>query len=52
MVDLDKIGIGKISQSETGKGKTQLIYHIPITNPKAGIVPTPESSIASQLQSR
>ncbi len=44
------IHIGKISQSETGKGKAQLIYHIPITNPKAGIVPTPESSIASQLQ--
>jgi len=44
------IHIGKISQSETGKGKAQLIYHIPLDTPKAGIVPTPESSIASQLE--
>jgi hypothetical protein len=28
----------------------QLIYHIPIDTPKAGIVPTAESSIANQLQ--
>ena len=44
------IHIGKISQSETGKGKAQLIYHIPISTPKTGVVPTPESSIASQLE--
>ncbi len=44
------IHIGKISQSETGKGKAQLFYHIPITTLKTGIVPTAKSSIASQLQ--
>jgi len=44
------IHIGKIAQSETGKGKAQLIYHIPIDTPKAGIVPTSESSIASRLE--
>ncbi len=44
------IHIGKISQSESGKGKAHLIYHIPIDSHKTGIVPTRESSIASQLQ--
>ena len=44
------IHIGKISQSASGKGKAHLIYHIPIDAYKAGIVPTPESSIASQLE--
>jgi len=47
---MSDIHIGKINQSETAKGKAQLIYHIPITTPKAGIVLTPESSIAIQLQ--
>jgi hypothetical protein len=44
------IHIGKISQSASGKGKAPLIYHIPIDAPKVGIVPTAESSIASQLE--
>ena len=44
------IHIGKITQSHIGKGKARLIYHIPIDTPKASIVPTPQSSIASQLQ--
>ena len=44
------IHIGKISQSEADKGKAQLIYHILIDTPKAGIVPTPESTITNQLQ--
>ena len=44
------IHIGKITQSHIGKGKARLIYHIPIDTPKAGIVPTPQSSIANQLQ--
>jgi len=45
-----EIHIGKISQTDVGKGKAQLIYHIPIDTPKASIVPTPESSIADQLE--
>jgi hypothetical protein len=46
---MSDIHIGKINQSETAKGKAQLIYHIPIVTPKAGIVPTAESIIVSQL---
>jgi len=38
------IHIGKISQSETGRGKAQLVYHIPVGTPKTGIVPTSQSS--------
>jgi len=44
------IHIGKIHQTESGKGRASLIYHIPIDTPRAGIVPTPESSIAGQLE--
>jgi len=44
------IHIGKINQTEPGKGTTQLFYHIPIDAPVGGIVPTPESAIAAGLQ--
>lgn len=44
------IHIGKINRTESGKGKAQLFYHIPIDAPVDGIVPTPESTIAAQLQ--
>lgn len=44
------IHIGKISRTEAGKGKAELFYHIPIDAPVSGIVPTPESVIAAQLQ--
>jgi hypothetical protein len=44
------IHIGKISKTAPGKGKAQLFYHIPIDTPVSGIVPTPESAIAAQLQ--
>jgi hypothetical protein len=44
------IHIGKINKTESGKGKAQLFYHIPIDTPVGGIVPTPESAIAVQLQ--
>ncbi|OHB62586.1 MAG: hypothetical protein A2168_02345 [Planctomycetes bacterium RBG_13_50_24] len=44
------IHIGKISRTESGKGKVELFYHIPIDMPVGGIVPTPESTIAAQLQ--
>ncbi|MFH1716955.1 MAG: hypothetical protein ABIF19_06360 [Planctomycetota bacterium] len=44
------IHIGKIKQTEPGKGKAQLYYHIPIDAPVAGIAPTPESAVTAQLQ--
>jgi len=44
------IHIGKISRTESGKGRAELFYHIPIDTPVSGIVPTPESEIAAQLQ--
>jgi hypothetical protein len=44
------IHIGKINRTEPGKGKVQLIYHIPIDTPVEGVAPTPESIIAAQLQ--
>ena len=44
------IHIGSITQSDPGKGRAQLIYHIPIDTPVAGIVPTPTSAIPGQLQ--
>ena len=44
------IHIGKINTTESGNGKAELFYHIPIDTPVGGIVPTPESTIAAQLQ--
>ena len=44
------IHIGKINRTESGKGKAQLFYHIPIDVPVDGIAPTSESSISAQLQ--
>jgi len=44
------IHIGKISQSETGRGKAQLVYHIPVGTPKTGIVPTSQSSLTGLEQ--
>jgi len=44
------IHIGKISRTEPDKGKAELFYHIPVDTPVGGIVPTPESTIAAQLQ--
>jgi len=44
------IHIGKINRIESGKGRAELFYHIPIDIPVGGIVPTPESTIAAQLQ--
>ncbi|MBW1723500.1 MAG: hypothetical protein JRJ78_15765 [Deltaproteobacteria bacterium] len=45
------IHIGKISQTKDGKGKVDLVYHIPLESPKAGVVPTAESSLAGLDQS-
>lgn len=44
------IHIQRIIPTETGKGRAQLVYHIPIAAPVAGVVPTPTSSVESQLQ--
>lgn len=44
------IHIGKINRTESGKGKAELFYHIPIDIPVGGIVPTSESTITAQLQ--
>ena len=44
------IHIGKIQRTQSGKGKAQLFYHIPIDTPVSGIAPTPQSAIAAQLQ--
>lgn len=44
------IHIGKINETESGKGKAQLFYHVPIDTPVGGIVPTPESAIAAELE--
>ena len=44
------IHIGKITRTESGKGKAQLFYHLPIDTPVSGIVPTPVSAIAEQIQ--
>ena len=43
------VHIRAIRQTETGRGKACLIYHVPIDNPVAGVVPTPESAIDSEL---
>ena len=44
------IHIGRINKTGPGKGKARLFYHIPIDAPVSGIIPTPESAIAGQLQ--
>lgn len=44
------IHIGKIVRASSGKGRVQLLYHIPINAPVGGIAPTPTSAIATQLQ--
>ncbi len=44
------IHIGKIVRTTSGKGRAQLFYHIPVCSPVNGVVPTPTSAIAAQLQ--
>jgi hypothetical protein len=43
------IHIGKIIKTESGKGKAQLFYHLPIDTPLNSIIPTPVSAIAGQI---
>ena len=45
------IHIGTITRTQPGKGKAQLIFHILVTHPVDGIVPTPESSLTGLDQS-
>jgi len=44
------IHIGRMSRTGKNKRTIDLFYHIPLDAPKEGIVPTPESSIAGQLE--
>ncbi len=44
------IHIRKINKIVEGKGKLSLIYHFDLNNPKIGIIPSPISSIDSELQ--
>ena len=43
------IHIGELTQVSRDIGTVRLVYHIPIDSPKAGIVPTPTSSIEDIL---
>ena len=44
------IHIGKINKTQVGKGKVQLIFHVPVIHPVNGIVPTPESTLTGLNQ--
>jgi hypothetical protein len=43
------VHIRSIRQTEIGRGKVRLIYHIPIESPVAGVAPTPVSAIDAEL---
>lgn len=43
------VHIRAIKQTEAGRGKLSLVYHLPIDNPVAGVAPTPLSTIDSEL---
>ena len=47
---MSDIHIGKITQTEFGKGRAQLFYHVPIDAPVSGVAPTPTSAIVEQIQ--
>jgi hypothetical protein len=40
----------RLANRKTSRGKAQLVYHIPVDTPKAGIVPTPQSSLTGLEQ--
>jgi len=44
------VHIGRINKTEEGKGRVQLIYHIPLDVPVSGVVPTPGSRLAGLEQ--
>jgi len=44
------IHIGKITKTGATHGMAEVYYHIPIASPKAGIIPTPASSLSGLLQ--
>ena len=43
------VHIRAIRQTEAGRGKLSLVYHIPIDSPVVGVVPTPASIIDAEL---
>jgi hypothetical protein len=45
------VHVREIGVVTNGRGKVNLIFHIPIDSPVVGIVPTPTSSIESELES-
>ena len=44
------VHVREIGVVANGRGKANLIFHIPIDSPVVGIVPTPISSIESELE--
>jgi len=44
------VHVSEIGVVTNGRGKVNLIFHIPINSPVMGIVPTPTSSIESELE--
>jgi hypothetical protein len=48
--EMADVHIGKIAKTGEGKGKASLIYHFDITSPVTDVIPTPISSIDSQLE--
>ncbi len=44
------VHVREIGAVTNGRGKVNLIFHIPIDSPVVGIVPTPISSIESELE--
>ena len=48
-IGMSEIHMGKIKQTRKDKGTAQLYYHVPITTPVNGVVPTPESAIPTLL---
>jgi hypothetical protein len=44
------IHIGKITKTGATHGMVEVFYHIPITSPKAGVIPTPVSALSGLSQ--
>jgi hypothetical protein len=44
------IHIGKITKTGATHGMAEVYYHIPITNPKPGVIPTPASALSGLSQ--
>jgi hypothetical protein len=44
------IHIGKITKTGATHGTAEVFYHLPIANPKAGVIPTPVSALSGLSQ--